>query len=158
VPRSFIALAAACLAALATPAAAQDTTVTPSFGALALRAGFRPDPLTRLIPAGGSVDVRQTVPGCVGFIANAPDFRIDFTPGSAGAPLIFSVASQIDTTLVIHAPDGRWVCDDDGGRLLGNPSITFASPAAGRYDVWVGAYAPGAPQASLLTISARASR
>jgi serine protease Do len=138
-------------------AAAQDASVAPSFGAAELRAGARGE-LTRLIPAGGSVNVGQTVPGCVGFIAYAPDFGVDFTPGPAGRPLTFSVASQTDTTLVIHAPDGRWVCDDDSGPVRGNPLVTFPDPAAGRYHVWVGAYMPGAPQASLLTVTGRASR
>ncbi|MBL8551972.1 MAG: peptidase S1 [Hyphomonadaceae bacterium] len=151
------ALAAALAAFTASVAAAQDASVAPSFGAVPLASGF-PDPFTQLIPAGGGINVGQTVPGCVGYIANAPDFRIDFTPGEQGAPLIFSVAATIDTTLVIRAPDGSWLCDDDGGTVSFNPAITFEKPVAGRYDVWVGAYAPGRPQASFLTISAHLRR
>jgi hypothetical protein len=72
--------------------------------------------------------------------------------------LIFSVNSTADTTLVINDPNDNWVCDDDGGNIGLNPSITFANPVSGQYDVWVGTYAPGRLEPSQLNISEQTSQ
>ena len=85
--------------------------------------------------------------------SRAPDFRLNWTAGSGALPLIFSVASEADTTLVINDAQGNWVCDDDGGNAGLNPSISFTAPASGQYDVWVGTYSEGDLQSSTLNIS-----
>jgi len=51
--------------------------------------------------------------------------------------LTIRAESAADTTLLINLPDGSWVADDDSGGKL-NPSITFAKPQSGRYDIFVG--------------------
>lgn len=124
---------------------APDFTLDPAFGSIDLTSGFLPDPHTVSIAAGGSLAASNLgVAGCVGSIASAPDFRVNWTAGSGALPLIFSVASESDTTLVINDAGGNWVCDDDSGNAGLNPSITFNQPASGQYDVWVGTYSSDA--------------
>jgi hypothetical protein len=141
------------------PSAAQtgegpDFSLEPAYGSIDLTGGFTPDPHTVAIDAGGSIDASVLgQPGCVGRIAQAPDFRLNWTAGSGALPLIFSVAADADTTLVINDAQGNWVCDDDGGEAGLNPSIRFDSPASGQYDIWVGTYSEGDLQPSTLNIS-----
>ncbi|MGH6951429.1 MAG: hypothetical protein ACREH4_11175 [Vitreimonas sp.] len=131
-----------------------DFTLDPSYGAVSLVAGFEPDPHTQTISAGGSIDASSLgQPGCVGFIAREPDYRVNWTAGSSGLPLIFSVAANADTTLVINDAQGNWVCDDDSGDNGLNPSIRFEQAASGQYDVWVGTYSSGGLQDSTLHVS-----
>jgi hypothetical protein len=133
----------------AVPTDLPDFTLTPNYGVIDLVSGFQPDPHTVTVTAGGEYNAYQ-IPGCVGSISRAPDYRVNFTAGTAGLPLIFSARSDADTTLVINDAGGNWVCDDDGGNEGFNPSITFQNPASGQYDVWVGSYAEGDfPQAEL---------
>jgi len=117
---------------------AQDFTLNPTYGATNLVADASKPYFGALnLESGGNVDASGLGSGCVGFVANAPDYRLNYTPGTS--PLIFSVASNYDTTLVINGPDGRWYCDDDSGDGS-NPLIRFSTPGAGQYDVWVGTY------------------
>jgi hypothetical protein len=134
--------------------AGPDFSLDPAYGSIALVSGFTPDPHTQAIAAGGSIDA-STIgqPGCVGFIAQAPDYRVNWTAGSGSLPLIFSVNSDADTTLVVNDAQGNWVCDDDGGNEGLNPSISFANPVSGQYDVWVGTYSSGDLQDSTLHVS-----
>lgn len=136
-----------------------DFSLEPAYGAIDLVSGFTPDPHEVAISAGGSIDASVlNQPGCVGSIARAPDFRVNWTSGSSGLPLIFSVASDADTTLVVNDAEGNWVCDDDGGNEGLNPSITFANPASGQYDIWVGTFSSGDLQPSTLNVSEVSSR
>ncbi|MCB2065049.1 MAG: hypothetical protein KDE15_00245 [Erythrobacter sp.] len=119
------------------PVAAQDFNASPNYETVQLRGGFPDDPYIVYLSSGGGVDASNLGGGCRGYIANAPDVRLNFEPGSL--PLIISAASGADTTLVINAPDGRWYCDDDSGEGL-NPSVLFSNPQYGRYEIWVGTY------------------
>lgn len=123
----------------------------PNYGALTLRGGFTPDPQVVSLLAGGTIDASALSSSCRGMITSAPDVRLFFTPGSL--PLILSVASNSDTTLVVNGPDGSWYCDDDGGVNGLNPSLRFNNPQAGRYEIWVGTYHQGAAQPAQLNIS-----
>jgi hypothetical protein len=60
----------------------------------------------------------------------------------AGLPIQFRVTSASDTTLLIRAPNGQVLCDDDAGGGL-NPMVLFPSTVPGTYTVWVGTYRPG---------------
>lgn len=143
---------AAVAAAVAVPAiAAPNPNAAPISGQLALSAGFEPDPRVINVRAGGTNNAASIGGRCAGFISDAPDFRISYTAGSY--PLIISVASGADTTLVVNAPDGRWYCDDDGGARGSNPSVRFNNPGTGRYEIWVGTYSAGSTQAARLHIS-----
>ncbi len=130
-----------------------DWSLDPAYGVIELAAGFLPDPHTLQIEAGGSLDASFLGGACVGSIARAPDYRVLWTEGPGGRPLVFSVASEADTTLVINDAQGNWVCDDDGGNEGLNPAITFSTPVSGQYDIWVGTYLEGDLQPSTLHIS-----
>jgi hypothetical protein len=131
-----------------------DYSLDPAYGAVDLVSGFQPDPHTLAIAAGGAIDASVLgQPGCVGYIAQAPDYRVNWTAGSGSLPLIFSVAADADTTLVINDAEGNWLCDDDSGNAGLNPSVTITAPASGQYDVWVGTYREGELQDSTLNVS-----
>ena len=148
--RSFT-LAASLLLAAAVPASAQDVNGTPNYGTINLRTGFTPDPNVVRVQSGGSIDASRIASNCAGFVTAAPDVRLDYEAGSL--PLIISVASGSDTTLIVNGPDGRWYCDDDGGVNGLNPGIRFNHPASGRYEIWVGTYGRAALRDARLNIS-----
>ncbi len=145
-------LVAASLAAAGTlPASAQDFDADPNFGTIDLASGFTPDPQVIAVRSGGSLSAETISPACRGFISNAPDVRLNYDAGSL--PLIISVASSADTTLVVNAPDGSWYCDDDTGVNGLNPMVRFNAPKPGRYEIWVGTYANASLQPASLHIS-----
>ncbi len=91
--------------------------------------------------SGGSEDASHLGDPCVGFVANAPDIRLNYTSGTL--PLIFTVQAEADTTLLVNGPGGDWTCDDDSGPGR-NPLVVFDNPQSGQYDIWVGTF--GAPE------------
>jgi hypothetical protein len=148
--RTVAALAACALAAL--PAAAQDINADPNYGTINLTSGFTPDPQVISLQSGGQINAERVSSSCRGFISGAPDVRLVFSAGNT-LPLIVSVNSNADTTLVINAPDGSWYCDDDGGNRGLNPSIRWNRPMSGRYEIWVGTYGNASLQPADLHIS-----
>ena len=146
------AAAAVALSCLAIgPARAQNIDLDPSYGTTDLASGFQPDPLVIQVRSGGSIDAQSINPGCKGFIASAADVRINFTADTL--PLIISVASDADTTLVVNGPDGAWYCDDNGGQNGHNPSLRFNRPQSGQYNIWIGAIDANSLQATELNVS-----
>jgi hypothetical protein len=142
--------ASAGLALVSGTAFAQDFSRDPAYGTWNLVAASQPSEATVNLQSGGEIDASGLGTPCTGFIANAPDYRVNYTPG--GHPLTFTVTSQFDTTLVINGPDGRWYCDDDGGE--GNqPLIRFGAPSGGQYDVWVGTYGEARLRSAQLRVS-----
>lgn len=140
--------AVAALAISAGAASAQNWQIAPNYGSLSLRAGFTPDPYNINLTAGGNLDVSYTVSSdCRGFVTNAPDVELHYSAGTS-LPLILSVNSRSDTTLVVNGPDGRWYCDDDGGEGL-NPSLRWNRPMSGTYHIWVGTYGSSTAAATL---------
>ncbi len=146
-----VAAGIALAAAAAGVAVAQDYRLNPTYGTINLSAGFLPDPQVMPLQSGGQIDAQRVSSSCRGFIANAPDVRLNYSAGSY--PLIISVNSNSDTTLVVNGPDGSWYCDDDGGVQGLNPSLRFGSPASGQYDIWVGTYGNASLQPAQLHIS-----
>ncbi|MDO1558367.1 peptidase S1 [Brevundimonas sp. 2R-24] len=145
--------AAAAILACAAPVAAQDTNADPNYGTMSLSAGFPNDPRVVSLRAGGDIPASNAASGCSGFITNAPDVRLNYTGGTGVLPLIISVDSGSDTTLIVNAPDGRWYCDDDGGVNGMNPAVRFNNPRGGRYEIWVGTYRAGSSQPARLYVS-----
>jgi len=145
-------LTATAVLGLCTVAApAQDYSAAPTYGSVTLNSGFSPDPYTVELQSGGSIDVRSRLGrSCRGYIANAPDFSLNYTSGSF--PLILSVNASADTALVINGPDAQWYCDDDSGSGL-NPSVRFDRPASGRYDIWVATYGSSSLETATLFVS-----
>ncbi len=142
---------AALIALEARPAVAQSVDLDPSFGTTDLASGFQPDPLVIQVRSGGSIEAQNINPGCKGFIASAPDVRLQFA--AAELPLIISASSDADTSLVVRGPGGGWYCDDNGGLNHRNPSLRFNHPESGQYDIWIGAPERNVLQAAELNVS-----
>jgi len=125
------------------PALAQDASLDPVFGSLALKSGFKPDPRSVDIVAGGTEDASHLGGSCVGMVGDAPDYRLTYTAG--GLPLNIWVYADVDTTLVVNDPNGNWNCNDDGAGDGGNvnPGLRWANPPSGVYDIWIGRYGSG---------------
>ena len=150
-------VAAAVLAcAVAMPAVAQDINARANYGELSLESGFTPDPRVISLQAGGERAAQNLSSSCSGFVTNSPDVRLHYDAGSL--PLIISVDSGSDTTLIVNAPDGSYYCDDDGGVNGLNPAVRFNRPMSGRYEIWVGTYSSGSTQPARLYISEVSSR
>lgn len=143
-----IAAGIALAAVAATGAAvAQNYNLNPIYGTVSLTAGFMPDPQVVNLQSGGQVNASSISSSCRGYIANAPDVRLMYRAGSY--PLIISVASAADTTLVVNAPNASWYCDDDSGVNGLNPMVRFNNPLSGQYDIWIGSYRGGNHAAQL---------
>jgi hypothetical protein len=147
--RFSLITAVAAVGMIAVSAHAQNVSLSPTYGTISLNSGFSPDPYVVELEAGGSISASNI--GCTGYIANAPDLRLNYR-ASEGLPLIISVSSEADTTLVINTPTGGWACNDDGGEGS-NPSIRFSAPQSGQYDIWVGTYSNGGIRPADLHIS-----
>ncbi|MEL6769688.1 MAG: hypothetical protein AAFP18_01325 [Bacteroidota bacterium] len=133
------AIVAATLALLLVPVtvSAQNVAASPTYGDVRLTEGFRPDPHTTRLTAGGSIEVNKGA--CTyGFVAEAPDVDLYYTT-SGGSSLYIYAESDADVTLLVNAPDGSWLCNDDG---LGNrdPLIAIPNASDGLYDIWIGTY------------------
>ncbi len=140
---------------LTTPSAqAQNVEAAPLFGEVSLDAGFSPDPYVVEVIPGGSLEVENLGAACTGFIEGAqPDFDLYY--GAGDFPLGIFVQADVDTTLVISAPDGSWYCNDDAAYLSeANPGVLFDTPQSGLYDIWVGTYSDiDSPGQALLVIT-----
>ncbi len=148
----FVALGVSALG-LAGTASAQDFMMEPTYGTIQLSSGFQPDPHEIDLRAGGSLDASEKLgSNCPGYVADAPDYDLMYDSGSGSLPLIITVRSAYDTTLVINTPDGDWICDDDSGPSH-NPSVRFDPGSDGLYDIWVGTYERGSLQDATLVIS-----
>ncbi len=119
---------------------------------LRLSAGFRDDPRTLTVSAGGRAEIAATEGFCAGYADPEPDVALDYEAG--GYPLYIAARSQGDTTLIVRTPDGGYVCDDDGAGDL-NPGVAFREPQSGEYLIWTGTYSDGDRQPAELLISER---
>ena len=154
--RAMVAVLA--LTATATVAAACPNWNNPTvFGSHTLQAGFLPDPYIRNLTAGGRIALRNCSPYLgPGFVVARPDFRLQYRPSPTGGTsptgtLTFALqaTSNVDTILIVNAPDGTWYYNDDTRswptRAVPftngfDSSITFTNPLIGQYDVWTGSY------------------
>lgn len=141
---SRLALSAGMLAMLllfiGVSASAQDPRLPPTFGTANLRSPFAPDPYMVKVVAGGPIYTTRA--GVSGYVANAPDFRVNYVAGRL--PLAFYVRSQANTPLFINLPDGTWFAYEGP-----NPMLRLNNPASGQYDIWVGTAGPNPAPAVL---------
>jgi hypothetical protein len=124
----------------------QNPTV---FGSHTLSAGFLPDPYTRNLTAGGRVNLGNCSGGQYpGWVVTRPDFRLFYNrnPNTGGSSptgqlsFVLEARSNVDTVLLINAPDGSWHYNDDFPGRGFNSAITFFQPLIGQYDIWTGSY------------------
>lgn len=147
-----------CYAGLRVLEARQDWALEPTFGSVTLHSGAFADPYQIQVISGGNIDMARRQSNCAGFVAVNPDVRVVFTAGENHLPLIFSVNSEADTTLVINGPDALWSCDDDGGVLGRNPMVMFSNPQSGQYDIWIGTFGGAQTHPARLAVSEQASQ
>jgi hypothetical protein len=132
----------AILAASFVTAQAQDWEATPAYGSRSLEAGFREDPTSIPVRAGGAISANQVDANCYGYITHQPSFNLNYEAGSF--ELFLSAASDTDAVLVVNAPDGSWHCNDDAPGNYGlNPGVSFSDPLDGLYNIWVGSLSSG---------------
>jgi hypothetical protein len=115
-------------------------------------------PYSQKFTAGGEIgafNLVQENPLCTGFISAAPTFRFEWT-GDA-QQLVTFFESNVDTTLQVLAPDGKFYCNDDfkGSQNI-NPLLTL-TPEKGTYYIWVGSFSPDVKATGTLTITTDAN-
>lgn len=110
------------------------------FGSISLDPGFMPDPQIVNLTAGGTEDLAGCIDGAAGYVVTRPDFRLIYTGTSPTGSLTFALEarSNVDTVLLINAPDGSWHFNDDYRDL--NSALVFRDPMPGQYDIWAGSY------------------
>jgi hypothetical protein len=95
-------------------------------------------PQSMSVVAGGSVNLSNcpSIPG-LGYVTQAPDYKLEFSGNSAGRELEFRLDSACDTVLLINDINGTWYHDDDSN---GNLDAKIRLPKAGNgvYDIWIG--------------------
>ncbi len=155
------ATAASLLVVMTMPAIgiAQDVDGEALIGSIELSGGFLPDPYVVDVVPGGETAVADLGAGCSGYIYNAgPDFELVLD--SAESQLGIFVSGDMDTTLVINDPNGKWHCSDDNSDAGdANPGVMLKKPTNGIYDIWIGTYGEvevGA-QAKLVITESRSS-
>lgn len=127
-----MACAAAVSLCLGGPAAAQEY--------VELTGGFGPESHNVTVYAGGDIDGSSIASTCAGMVGETPQVTLSFT--AYGGPLIISAYSEMDTSLVVQAPNGRWYCNDDTEGL--NPRVNWNTAQSGTYRVHVGAVSDSA--------------
>ena len=119
---------------------AQDYSADPLYGSIDLASGYLPDPFVVEVQAGGNLDIGQQFNDCLGYIEESqPDFRLHYETGDYTLSILTD--SEVDTTLLVNAPNGDWYCNDDAESSSGtNAGLLFDSALEGQYDIWVGTY------------------
>ncbi len=126
-----------------------DWRLPPTFGDVKIVSGTGPAERRVPVQSGGPINAGTALGGrCLGFIAEAPELRMTYRPGS-GRSLVLSVDSLIFTVIVVRDPNGDWFCDDNFGSVS-DPSIEWKDPAGGEYQIWVGTYADNSIHAATL--------
>jgi hypothetical protein len=121
--------------------------------AAALKAGGKA--VTKDFTATGELPAVELQAGdtlCGGLVNVTPDYAFDWSGDAKSLNLL--VEADGDTTLLVRAPDGSYLCADDaeGSRNL-NPLLAISVPAAGRYLVWIGRVDPSKPVTGTLTLT-----
>ncbi len=128
---------------------AQNYRLPATHGDIELAAGFQSYSIE--LTAQGSISASGLGENCALYITEEPDLQLTYEAGENA--LIFTVNTEFftsDTSLVINAPDGSWLCDDDSGDAL-EPLLTLSAPSSGVYDIWVGSvYGMGYTDATLV--------
>ncbi|MDW8300075.1 MAG: hypothetical protein RML95_12150 [Anaerolineae bacterium] len=106
--------------------------------------------------SGGALPAARLSAGCVGFIKELPDLKLNFS-GNASELTLYFIAANADTTLAVQAPDGAIFCDDDSYGNA-NPQVTINNPVQGVYQIWIGSYEAGRSHRGTLYITSQVAQ
>ncbi|MCA9562392.1 MAG: hypothetical protein KC561_02840 [Myxococcales bacterium] len=119
-------------------ASSQPSHVSPSTGRVRLRDGGE---VTESGTYGGNTAAATFGSGCVGYVASEPSFALRVTADGWVRISVEAGEEGADTTMVLSGDAGA-ICNDDVAEGNLNPEI-YTFLAAGRYQIYVGGYAPG---------------
>jgi hypothetical protein len=115
-----------------------DPNAEPLNGPVRLQRGFSPDPHTVELTASGNLDTSRVGQDC-GFTTSPPTFAFTLSGGASETflRLFFTAADGAETSLLVHTPDGEWLCET--GSLTGpDPVVDLPFAPSGEYALWVG--------------------
>jgi hypothetical protein len=133
-----------------------DPEGIPLFGSATLESGFSPDPYSVDVEAGGSVDTADFSPAC-GYTSYHPAFVLDWESGDVPESFLrifFTPDDGSDTSLLVHTPEGEWLCEE--GSVFGSgtdPVLDLPLASSGEYAIWVGTREDGTPAEGSLFIT-----
>jgi hypothetical protein len=140
----------------AQPAAPTPVPAEPepsAYLSLNMAAGFALDPFLVSLNGGGEVDASTVNSDCVGYINDQPVLTANWE-GTVDALRVFFY-SDSDSTLVVQAPDGSYLCNDDAADNVLDPEVIVTQPVTGTYKLWIGSYDANQLIPGLLVITAR---
>ena len=102
------------------------------------------------------MDTADFSPAC-GYTSYHPAFVLDWAGGDVPETFLrifFTPDDDTDTTLLVHTPDGEWLCEEDSVYGRGtDPVLDLPLAAAGEYAIWVGTQKGETPAQGSLFIS-----
>ncbi|MEQ8435778.1 MAG: hypothetical protein RIA71_16225 [Oceanicaulis sp.] len=108
----------------------------PAAQTLRLAGGFRNDPQTLGVTAGGPARMSGLDMSCYGRTGEAPAAALDYRGGAL--PLFISLSGEADTTIGVITPGGEVLCNDDA--VNADAGVMIEAPEAGRYTIFAGLY------------------
>lgn len=118
---------------------------------ITLGTGFSPDPTIATGTSGGAREASSLNEECAGWISASPDHVLELQAAMPRLKIMaYGTEEDSDVTLVVHRPDGSWLCNDDSDGF--HPMVEGELPA-GRYEIFVGSYEEGRHQAYRLGIT-----
>jgi serine protease Do len=120
-----------------------DPSRTPAHADVALAHGFLPDPFWTVVIGGGELAAPPLDTGnpatsqCAGYVTSEPDMRLNWAGVSPGLRFHLLPSDEFtDAALIVHTPDGRWLCNTTFAPGYTDPSVVIDDPAEGVYTVW----------------------
>lgn len=149
---AMVLFASAALAQDTIPPVAEEEPIT-AFVTIDLAAGHPLDPLIVSLNGGGEIEASIYGENCTGFIPENPTATLNWTGDVAFVEAFFY--SDHDPVLVVETPSGDYLCNDDTNDHLLDPVLQINNPEQGRYNIWVGSYAPNQLLPGLLVLTTR---
>lgn len=116
--------------------AAAGVPSTQAYLTVDLGGGFALDPFFVSVNGGGPVDASTFDDACMGWVSERPVVQLNWSGTAAFAEAF--IYSDHNPSLVIEAPDGSFICNDNTNDMLLDPTIEVANPVTGTYNIWIG--------------------